>query len=160
MGAITETILESLADLAFRPYRIVYGYIPKEYSRRNVQSLVNRLTRSGFIEKQFKEGEFYLRLTQIGLDKLKRNRQSRAFNIQTKKEKWDGLWRVVVFDIPEDSRRIRDKLRETLRILEFRPLQKSVWVGKGDYTKQLRKLITALGIKDFIAIFETRDMGV
>lgn len=42
--------------------------------------------------------------------------------------RWDGRWRVLVFDVPEKKRRERDVLRAMLRRLGFRYLQRSVWV--------------------------------
>ena len=45
-----------------------------------------------------------------------------------KPAKWDGKWRIVVFDIPENLRSIRQALREHLCRLQFYQLQKSVFV--------------------------------
>jgi phenylacetic acid degradation operon negative regulatory protein len=44
-------------------------------------------------------------------------------------EPWDGIWRVVVFDVPEKNRRLRDKLRDALKVAYFGQLQKSVWIS-------------------------------
>ncbi|MDP3661468.1 MAG: hypothetical protein Q8R17_01270 [bacterium] len=43
-------------------------------------------------------------------------------------EKWDGLWRVVSFDIPENIRDARDSLRNRLLNLGFFELQQSFLV--------------------------------
>lgn len=43
-------------------------------------------------------------------------------------QKWDGKWRVLIFDIPESRRETRDKVRNTLRAIGFKKLQQSVWV--------------------------------
>jgi len=45
-----------------------------------------------------------------------------------KPKRWDRKWRVVIFDIGEKQRRIRDQLRITLNKIGFVKLQKSVWV--------------------------------
>ena len=42
--------------------------------------------------------------------------------------KWDGKWRVVVFDIPERLRRMRYEVRSILKRAGFVQLQKSVWI--------------------------------
>ncbi len=50
-------------------------------------------------------------------------------NLEIKKpKKWDGIWRVVTFDIPEDIRPARDALRAKLKELGFYQLHKSVFV--------------------------------
>lgn len=41
---------------------------------------------------------------------------------------WDGRWRLVLFDIPEERRRERQNLRRYLRRRGFGCLQNSVWV--------------------------------
>ena len=42
---------------------------------------------------------------------------------------WDGLWRLVIYDIPEVDRRLRSKLRRELSNNGFGFLQKSVWIS-------------------------------
>ncbi|HEY4510221.1 MAG TPA: CRISPR-associated endonuclease Cas2 [Candidatus Paceibacterota bacterium] len=41
---------------------------------------------------------------------------------------WDGLWRVVFFDIPEKCKRAREAFRAQLKRLGFYELQRSVYV--------------------------------
>lgn len=163
MGAITEEILESLSDLIFHPYRIVYGHFPKEVSCKTALVTVHRLQRSGYIEKGVFEQEVCLKLTELGFKKLQEKRQKRKekslLNEKIKKEKWDGFWRVVIFDIPEENKRIRNVLRETLKVLEFKQLQKSVWVSKKNYTNELRGWVRDLNLFQHVLIFETKDMG-
>ena len=43
-------------------------------------------------------------------------------------DRWDGLWRIVIFDIPEKRKKAREALRSKLKELGFRELQKSVLV--------------------------------
>lgn len=50
-------------------------------------------------------------------------------SLQIKKPgKWDGWWRVVLYDIPEKKKLAREALRGKLKKLGFREWQKSVWV--------------------------------
>jgi len=46
--------------------------------------------------------------------------------------KWDGKWRVLIFDIPEKRKTLREKIRNTLRAVGFKWLQDSVWVHPFD----------------------------
>lgn len=48
--------------------------------------------------------------------------------VQDNPKKWDKKYRVVIFDIPEGNRKIRDELRRTIRGFGFICLQKSVWL--------------------------------
>ena len=45
-----------------------------------------------------------------------------------KSRKWDGRWRMLVFDVPERKRGIRTKIRGTLSSIGFVRLQDSVWI--------------------------------
>ncbi len=43
-------------------------------------------------------------------------------------KRWDGKWRVLIFDIPERKKTLRDKMRLTLSSVGFVRLQQSVWL--------------------------------
>lgn len=164
MNALTEEILETLSDLAFHPHRLFYGRLIKEYSRKSLGVTVQRLEQKGYIERGMMEDDVCIKLTEFGIKKLEEKRNLRKekalLNLTVKNEKWDGKWRIVIFDIPEINKRIRQVLRETLKVLEFWPLQKSVWISKKDYTKELRKWVRELGLSQYVLIFETGDLGV
>lgn len=54
---------------------------------------------------------------------------------------WDGLWRLVIFDIPEEVHGLRDHFRRLLKSLGFQMLQASVWVYPYDVFGELEQLI-------------------
>ncbi len=43
-------------------------------------------------------------------------------------EHWDGKWRILIYDFPEDARSIRNTLRYALDRIGFLLIQKSVWI--------------------------------
>jgi len=45
-----------------------------------------------------------------------------------RKRRWDKKWRMLIFDIREERKNIREKVRRTLISLGFYRLQDSVWV--------------------------------
>ncbi len=104
--------------------------IPKEWRRENRQALeraINSLYNSHLIEeKNHRDGTTTLVLNENG--KLKALR----FNIdklEIKKPKiWDGKWRIVMFDIPEKLKKLRDSLRLHFQEIGLIELQKSVLV--------------------------------
>ena len=77
-----------------------------------------------FFEKTDK-GTF-MRLTQQGEDKLIRF-ELLGYKLK-KPKKWDKKWRMLIFDIKEERKRTRDKIRFTLNRIGFLRLQDSVWV--------------------------------
>lgn len=50
------------------------------------------------------------------------------FDFQIKVSEWDGIWRVVAYDIPEKYKLQRNYFRKKLKAVGFRQLQHSMWV--------------------------------
>ncbi len=104
--------------------------IPKEWERVNRQALeraINSLYTSHLVqEKNNKDGTTTLVLSENGKQRALR------FDIDKleikKPPKWDGKWRIVMFDIPEKLKRLRDSLRLHFREIGLIELQKSVLV--------------------------------
>lgn len=93
-------------------------------------SSINRarqqLIRTGFL--LVKNGK--LELTQKGRRELLLKEALRAGDVR---RRWDGRWRVLIFDIPEHRKSSRDKIRRTLQQVGFVRLQDSVWAYPYDY---------------------------
>jgi len=47
---------------------------------------------------------------------------------KVKRKQWDGKWRVVIFDVWENTRAKRDTLRYEIKNFGFIQLQRSVWI--------------------------------
>ncbi len=65
---------------------------------------------------------------------------------------WDGKWRMVVFDLPEDKRSLRNELRRELRAARFGGLQGSVWINPDPVNvvgEQLKKTASSCGMITF-----------
>ena len=103
------------------------GIIPTRRTGEYVGSTRNRLLRQGLLQK--KDG--VLRLTEKGEREL-RALQLREFDPKQKKRRWDHKWRILIFDIPEYRRGLRDRIRRTLEAIGFVQLQRSVWVYPHD----------------------------
>jgi phenylacetic acid degradation operon negative regulatory protein len=54
--------------------------------------------------------------------------------------RWDGQWRMVVFDVPERQKGRREKLRTYLRARGFGYLQNSVWITPDSLDEERRIL--------------------
>ena len=67
------------------------------------------------------------RVLQFDLDKIRLKRP----------RKWDGYWRLVLFDIPEKQRLGREALRAKLKQLRFYQLQKSCFIYPFDCKSEI-----------------------
>ncbi len=81
-----------------------------------------KLIALGFLKRSIVKGEHFVEVTNKGQSYLEN-----IYKIKTKKV-WDGKWRVVVYDVPEENKINRNKLRRKLQEIGFRLLQSSVWV--------------------------------
>lgn len=90
-----------------------------------------RLAERGLVCFVDRSGKRYLEITEQGRKMLAFEQQKMALQRRAKK-RWDGRWRMIVFDIPEKYRATRDRLRTALRSLGFAQLQGSVWVYPHD----------------------------
>lgn len=155
-GSLSQTILLILEkgvdgyvrfeDFAYHHYRYHYGY--PDLKKSALGAALKRLREGGLVEKDVKSGEVILKLTKLGRDAL-----GKKFD----PNKWDGKFRIVIFDIPENKRGVRDLFRRRLKDWEFKNWQRSVWVTKNNITLELRKLIVDLEIEPWVAVVESED---
>lgn len=91
-----------------------------------INDSLDRLVKRGFIKIREKNGKKFASLTDDGKKKL--------FKIQAKgllsqiNKKWDDKYRVIIFDIKESEKFVREEIRFTLLQCGFVKLQNSVWV--------------------------------
>lgn len=110
----------------------------RENDRAKFHQQLYRLKREGFIKKYFEGKEEYVELTTKGKEKL-RNIIIQEIKI-SHPNKWDGKWRIVIFDISNDKKNERDMIRAKLERLGFIKLQESVYVYPFDCAREIRTL--------------------
>lgn len=137
-------------------YSNFYGFIPQKWKKSNFYSLIQTSLKTELIEKIEKDGEVFFQITNKGKNKIKK----RFPLLDFQKRKWDGKWRLVIFDIEEIERHLRDELRRKLKELGFGMVQKSVWLSPHDLLVDLRQFFEAKEIIKNIILIETREIGV
>jgi len=65
---------------------------------------------------------------------------------------------MVMFDIPERHRKVRNWLRSQLRLWGFEMLQQSVWLGTGSLPSEFLERLDLLGVRDAVKIFKMRNI--
>lgn len=115
---------------------------------------VNRLLRTGEMEKIVKNGEVCYCLTSAGEERIQR-----IFPLfQLADKGWDKKWRIAVFDIPEKEKKTRELLRRKLVSLGFGELQKSVYISPLDVLKDLKEMLENYGLYGKVIVFEAREI--
>ena len=98
------------------------GLVASPQQKYVVGNASKRLVIAGLLE--WRDSKLYL--TQKGERELRMLKLSEYS--QTIVRKWDKKWRVLIFDIPERRKGLRQKIRLTLQAIGFIRLQDSVWV--------------------------------
>lgn len=94
---------------------------------RRIGQAVTRLHQKGLVSRVQTEKGIGLRLTEKGNTFAEKLEAKDSFSFR-KPKKWDGKWRIVIFDVWERRRPVRDKLRIMLQKAGFIKIQDSVWV--------------------------------
>lgn len=71
------------------------------------------------------------------------------------KYSWDGLWRVISYEIPESKRQIRDRLRREMRGWGLGPWHRSFWLTPHPIISHLRDLIYGREEEKYFQAFES-----
>ena len=66
------------------------------------------------------------------------------------KIKWDGKWRMVIFDIPEEASNERDQLRRLLLLNNFCKLQASVYISPHPINREAIDYLKETGLIKYI----------
>lgn len=134
--------------------RKLFFYTPPWYKKTALQASVHRLLKTGLISKDIKNGQAFWQLTNKGLTQL-----NRSFPlIKWQKKQWDGWWRIVMFDINETNRTIRNSLRLKLIELGFGQWQKSVYVSPHDVAEDMIDYLEAVKLTDQVSVFVARKL--
>jgi len=116
---------------------------PRDRARRSayLKSVVRKMSETGLvILAKNQNGQTVVSLTPKGRRELKRYGCEHLGLKIEKPKHWDGKYRLIIFDIKEWKRNVRDELRRWLRHLGFLHLQNSVWV----YPYPCREVIVLL----------------
>jgi len=99
----------------------------KQYNKKQIRNAMVGIHRQKLIKHVIeKNGKNTIRITKKGESRL----QTFAIDfIEIEKPKrWDGKWRLVIFDLPIKFNKARENLRWKLKELGFIQFQKSAWI--------------------------------
>ncbi len=120
------------ARAVFAPEAVLRARLfPESSSNRTVTrrlwQALRRLEKKGMVEWGDGVRGRRIALTEKGKTYAKTLYTAERIHIR-KPRVWDQKWRIVIFDVWERRRQVRDKLRRTLEKAGFRRIQDSVWV--------------------------------
>ncbi len=169
MGSMSKKILLLLIggtslSLTRRPdayFRVVKN-ITKEWRKineRNLRIAIKNLYKSKMIDyKENSDGTVNLVLAEGGKDRILKYNLDK---IEIKKPiQWDKLWRLVIFDIPEDKNMGRKALGAKLKELGFYPMQKSVFIHPYECKNEIDFSTEIFELAPFVRFLRVKDVDI
>ncbi len=144
--ASLETVKKDLEEA------ILCEYEPQKGSYAIARSIRNLLS-DGLIEAFNSEHKQYFRLTSEGKQKLNNIAlESEGGLVSTH---WDGYWRIILLDLPEDRKSEREALRYLLKKASFVCIKNSVWISMYPYEHLFTNIKKDLGLTTEMMIIVT-----
>ncbi|PIR73636.1 MAG: hypothetical protein COU40_01500 [Candidatus Moranbacteria bacterium CG10_big_fil_rev_8_21_14_0_10_35_21] len=126
---------------------------------RNLHMAIKKLYRSKMINwRENNDGTVTIVLSKNGKN---RALQYNLDNMKIKKPvKWDGLWRVVIFDVPERLRQGRNALVEKLKKLGFFTLQKSVFIYPYECKNEIDYIVEIFNLGRYVNFMIVKEIDI
>ena len=169
IGGLTKTLLLTLgtgvvigAALAFPGAGLLYREFKKKQwedakKRGLLKSTIKRLEKQKLVSWKEKDEELQLTLEEKGIKRVLKYKIDQLAIKET--NRWDGLFRIVTFDIPEDRRIVREVFRKKLIELGFQKLQKSVFVIRFPCKDEIDFLRHSLEISPNVLYIVAKDIS-
>jgi DNA-binding transcriptional regulator PaaX len=143
-GAVVPGILKVLKEMDLSEKKT-------SFSKKQISNAFADLKRKKLIEIEKYDGDnISVKLTNKGKE---RTREFHFDLLSIKKpKKWDGKWRIIIFDIPNRFKPAREALREKIKELGLHQLQKSVWVHPYDCEDEILFVAEAFEVQRFVEI--------
>ncbi len=131
----------------------------KKINELNLKRTIKRLYRSKLIDyKDNNDGTVSLILSDSGKRRVIKYSLDK---IKIKKPiQWDKLWRLVIFDIPEDKNLGRKALAAKLKELGFYPMQKSVYIYPYECKNEIDFIAEIFELAPYIRFLRVKNTDI
>src|SRR6478672_11488697 len=144
LSDLSRHILILLNDKGPLMLHQLYELCPSEASKKKVYDTVFRLTSQNLVDL---ENDRYS-ISEDG-----------AILIHTIDKKRDGVWKIIIFDIPETKRQVRNVLRSKLTSLGFKKWQNSIWISPFTLAPEIEDELNQLAKHFFIRLMKTTEIN-
>ncbi|RPF53893.1 phenylacetic acid degradation operon negative regulatory protein PaaX [Aquisalibacillus elongatus] len=127
------------------------------HNEQSVRAAISRMSKQGWVQSEKRGNRSYYSLTEQG--KARMEEASRRI-YQTAAPHWDGQWRMLIYNIPEHKRNLRDELRKELVWSGFGSLSNSCWITPNPLEEQVHRMIEKYDISDYVTFFKGTYEGM
>ena len=146
---LTLKILSFLAQNNQTTFNSLHKILAPTMLYKEFYNSLFRMETAGLIEKRYEDGKIFAKINEDGKLLLGR-----------KQPKKDGVWKLVIFDIPEKNKTVRGILRAKLKQLFFKKWQNSIWISPFELDSEIEEEFKKLGEKFFVRLIKTKDINI
>jgi predicted transcriptional regulator len=146
----------TFGDVLPGPKNPIFEKYRKMKNRQKFNKLIYYLKKNNLIKvKNLKDNNAIL-LTKEGKEKA--IRASFKTGVNQQKERKDGKWIMIIFDIPQIHKKQRTLLRSVLVNLGYKMFQQSVWVSPYDIFEKTEKSLQFYFLDKYVRIFLVNEL--
>ncbi|MEK9181585.1 MAG: hypothetical protein AAB786_01035 [Patescibacteria group bacterium] len=162
MSSHSKKILKKLAEqpavsmLELRDSALGAQTAPKALSRNKyaISRALKNLVAGRYAEIHKSERQDYAKITPLGKNKL--NTLLLESEDALVPQTWDGFWRIILLDLPENRKNERESLRYLLKKAGFVCLKNSIWISPYSYEYLFTNIKKDLGLTTEMIIIVTQ----
>lgn len=118
---------------------------------------LSRMVRKGWLAIERRGSRSHYGLTPRGRRLLEEG--SRRIYRPPREEHWNGEWYLIAYSIPEDRRRLRDRLRVRLQWLGCGMLGNGLWLSPRDVHAELAEFAARMRLERHLQFFRAEHLG-
>lgn len=168
-GSVTRIVLgcvahhaEQVKERTAQTQTVINAFAPQNSEERNrVWKALKYLESQDHIAFTQRGGERVVVITPSGwraVAVVQKNAHLEGITPRTPKT-WDGLWRLVMFDIPLSHEHARLPLKQKLIDFGFETYQKSVFIHPYNHSREVAEVAECLGVSDFVRFVTARNVS-
>ena len=138
-------------------YRIIRDFRElQDLSDRQIRNISRYVVRNKYITIR-KDGASRLEISENGQSKIV-EQSLRTLKPPTK-QPWDGRWRIVLFDVPNQLKKQRDRFAALLKQFGFEHLQKSAFITPFPCEEEIEVIADYLNIQDCVDVIVAENIS-
>ncbi len=152
-AVVSGLLLPNLLVSLDKPLRKFWKHMDERARERELRRVIYSLKARGYLSGEYEHG---LQLTEKARKRLARVK----FDALTAKTQphWDKLWRIVIYDIPEEHKLARNALTAKLRHYGCFQLQKSTWITPFPCRHDIETITAHFHVDPFVTYFEAINL--
>lgn len=127
------------------------------HNEQAVRAAVSRMSKQGWVTSERRGNKSFYSLTEQGIVRME-EASRRIYKEMS--PPWDGNWWILLYNIPEEKRHLRDRLRDELTWSGFGPLSNSCWITPNNLEKEINVLVKKYDIEDYVTFFQAEHKGM